>query len=96
MKSPRIRLSGPTLMVLRAPPGRWPDAERSADIRRATRIGSDTVPAPCAPDRAGWLVGEWEKIDPSKARRPKRRLSRLTGGAQLKARKALSEFRLRT
>jgi PadR family transcriptional regulator, regulatory protein PadR len=41
---------------------------------------------------AGWLIDECEKIDPSKAGRPKRRLYRLTGEAHLKARAALSAF----
>jgi DNA-binding PadR family transcriptional regulator len=37
-------------------------------------------------ESAGWITGEWERIDPAKAKRPRRRFYRLTGVGADKAR----------
>src|SRR6266540_3781771 len=36
-------------------------------------------------ERAGWLVSEWENIDPAEHERPRRRLYRLTPSGRLEA-----------
>jgi PadR family transcriptional regulator PadR len=90
-----IRLSRPTLKVLKYLVENARTTRSGADIIRATRIGSGTLyPLLARLSAAGWIVGEWENVDPSKVGRPKRRLYRLTGEAQLEARMALNELRL--
>jgi PadR family transcriptional regulator PadR len=43
-------------------------------------------------ERMRWLVSEWEAADPSKLKRPRRRLYRLTGDGELASRKALERL----
>jgi PadR family transcriptional regulator, regulatory protein PadR len=82
-----IRLSGPTLKVLRYLILYGREGRCGADVTRATNIGSSTVyPLLSRLKAAGWIIDQWEKVDPKVVKRPKRRLYRLTGEAQLKAR----------
>jgi PadR family transcriptional regulator, regulatory protein PadR len=90
----KIRLSGPTLHVLRYLLLNGRVGRCGADVTRSTKIGSGTVyPLLSRLKRAGWVIDQWERVDPKQVKRPKRRLYRLTGDAQLKVRallKALS------
>jgi PadR family transcriptional regulator PadR len=44
-------------------------------------------------EQAGWLVSEWETVDPVKAGRPRRRHYRLTGLGERSASEAMEEVR---
>jgi PadR family transcriptional regulator, regulatory protein PadR len=91
----RIRFSGPTLRVLKYLIENARSLRCGADIRKATGVRSGTLyPLLARLEAAGWLVGEWEKVEPSKVGRPQKHLYRLTGEAQYEARKALNELRL--
>src|ERR1700733_3076249 len=49
------------------------------ELMRASELKSGTVyPALARLEKAGWLESSWEEIDPSKAKRPLRRLYKLT------------------
>lgn len=68
---------------------------RRADIAKATGLPTGTLyPLLARPNGAGWLVDEWENISPVTAKRPKKRLYRLTDEAQLEARRVLNQLRL--
>ena len=47
-------------------------------------------------EAAGWATSQWEDVDPREAGRPRRRLYRLTGVGQRRAREALSGLQLGT
>jgi PadR family transcriptional regulator PadR len=47
-------------------------------------------------ERKGWVESAWEDIDPSEAKRPRRRYYRMTGHGARAARGALSEARQRS
>ncbi len=44
-------------------------------------------------EAAGWVVSDWEAIDPAEEGRPRRRLYYLTGAGALQARVALDDMR---
>jgi PadR family transcriptional regulator, regulatory protein PadR len=90
-----IRLSERGLRVLRFLIEQ-PTARRSgADIAKATGVGSGTLyPLLARLETAGWLKGEWEKVEPSEVGRPRRRLYRLTGLGQRRGREALSGLQI--
>jgi PadR family transcriptional regulator, regulatory protein PadR len=73
-----------------------PRASRSgAEIAKVTKIGSGTLyPLLARFDAAGWTTSQWEDVNPREAGRPRRRLYRLTGVGQRKAREALSGLQL--
>jgi PadR family transcriptional regulator, regulatory protein PadR len=73
-----------------------PNARRSgADMAKATGVGSGTLyPLLARLETAGWLKGEWEKVEPSEVGRPRRRLYRLTGLGQRRVREALSGLQI--
>jgi PadR family transcriptional regulator, regulatory protein PadR len=90
-----VRLSAPTLRVLR-----WllekPLREVSgAEISRAVGVSSGTLyPLLARLERVSWLTSNWENVDPSKAGRPRRRFYKLTGLGQARALSALRELQL--
>jgi PadR family transcriptional regulator, regulatory protein PadR len=90
-----VRLSAPTLRVLR-----WllekPLREVSgAEISRAVGVSSGTLyPLLARLERVSWLTSNWENVDPSKAGRPRRRFYKLTGPGQARALSALRELQL--
>jgi PadR family transcriptional regulator, regulatory protein PadR len=92
MASAKVRLSNQALKALKL----LSDASRGdglsgAEISRQTGIGSGTLyPMLARLEEAGWLDGNWEKIDPREAARPRRRLYKLT---PLGVRSVESEFR---
>jgi DNA-binding PadR family transcriptional regulator len=50
-----------------------------------------TYPILARLEQAGWLVSEWETINPEEARRPRRRYYLLTGTGRERARLALKD-----
>lgn len=49
------------------------------ELMKRTDLPSGTLyPILARLEGAGWLVGEWEEIDPAEAQRPARRLYRIT------------------
>ena len=62
-----------------------------AEMSKATKVVSGTLyPMLARLEAAGWLVSEWEAIDPSEAGRPRRRFYTLTGLGQNRAGEALA------
>ena len=93
--SAKIRMSGPTLKILKFMYVNPQDGRSGAEISKATKIGSGTMyPVLQRLEMANWVAGEWEDIDPSDAGRPKRRFYKLTPQGQVGARDALAEFQL--
>jgi DNA-binding PadR family transcriptional regulator len=87
------RLSHQTLKVLRLFLEEPAERLAGSDICKRLRILSGTgYPILMRLDRAGWLESDWEKLDPSEAGRPRRRLYRLTGLGYNKAREALADL----
>ncbi|ACF01312.1 transcriptional regulator, PadR-like family [Rhodopseudomonas palustris TIE-1] len=85
-----VRISGPTLKVLRLYMADVKRARSGAEIHLETKIGSGTLyPLLARLEQAGWLVSEWETIDPSAEGRPRRRYYSITGEGQRAAREAL-------
>ncbi|WP_353701736.1 helix-turn-helix transcriptional regulator [Bradyrhizobium sp. INPA03-11B] len=86
-----VRLSGPTLKVLRFFMGDVSRPRSGAEIHQATRIGSGTLyPLLVRLEEAGWFLSEWEQIEPSQEGRPRRRYYTITGAGQRAAREALA------
>jgi DNA-binding PadR family transcriptional regulator len=88
-----VRLSGPTLRVLKhfldAPTKSWSGGE----IRNAINIGAGTLyPLLARLEAAGWCESEWERVEPTQAGRPRRRFYKLTPGGRARARAAFAEF----
>jgi PadR family transcriptional regulator, regulatory protein PadR len=88
-----IRLSGPTLKVLKLMLEKPREGRSGAEISRALGIGSGTLyPLLARLENASWVKSEWEEVEPSKVGRPRRRFYKLTGLGQTRARKALAEL----
>ena len=93
--SEHIRLTQPTLKVLRFLLEKPREGRSGADMSKATKVGSGTLyPMLARLEPAGWLTSEWEVIDPSEAGRPRRRFYRLTALGQNNARAALAELQM--
>jgi DNA-binding PadR family transcriptional regulator len=73
-----------------------PAMKRSgAEISREAKIGSGTLyPLLARLENVGWLVSEWEQIDPKEAGRPRRRFYRLSADGYNKGRAALAELQM--
>jgi len=88
-----VRLSFQTLKVLEAflddPTGEI----AGADVQKRGHLSSGTLyPILLRLESAGWLLSRWEKIDPSAAGRPRRRLYRLTPSGLRRASEAFASF----
>ena len=93
--SEHIRLTQPTLKVLRFLLERPREGRSGADMSKATKVGSGTLyPMLARLEAAGWLSSEWESIDPSEAGRPRRRFYKLTAVGQNNARAALADLQM--
>ena len=93
--SEHIRLTQPTLKVLRFLLERPREGRSGADMSKATKVGSGTLyPMLARLESAGWLASEWEVIDPSEAGRPRRRFYKLTAVGQNNARAALADLQM--
>lgn len=70
-----------------------PTAEWSgSQIARLSGLKSGTLyPALLRMHRFGWVTWRWEDIDPSEAKRPRRRFYKLTGEGERAVRDILSE-----
>lgn len=89
----QIRLSGPTLKVLKLMLENPRQGFSGADFSRRLGIGSGTLyPLLARLENASWVKSEWEDVEPSEAGRPRKRFYRLTGQGQIRARKALAEL----
>jgi PadR family transcriptional regulator PadR len=90
-----IRLTQPTLKVLRFLLENPRDGQSGAEISKATSVGSGTLyPMLARLEALRWLSAEWEQIDPREAGRPRKRYYRLTGLGHQNAQSALSELQV--
>jgi PadR family transcriptional regulator PadR len=97
MASPDVRLTQPTLKVLRFLLEKPREGRSGAEMSRATKVGSGTLyPMLARLEGAGWLTSEWEVIDPREAGRPRRRFYTLTGVGQNNTRAALADLQMGT
>jgi PadR family transcriptional regulator PadR len=88
-----VRLTQPTLKILRFLLEKPRERRSGAEMSKATRVSSGTLyPTLARLETAGWLSSEWETIDPRQAGRPRRRFYKLTGLGQRKAYAALSDL----
>jgi DNA-binding PadR family transcriptional regulator len=95
MKNPAVRLSGPTLKVLKLMLEKPREPLSGAEMSRQAGIGSGTLyPLLARLEQARWLRSKWEDIDPREAARPRRRYYTLTGLGQNKANEALRELQM--
>ena len=92
-----VRLTQPTLKILRFLLEKPRERRSGAEMSKATRVGSGTLyPTLARLETAGWLSSEWEAIDPREAGRPRRRFYKLTGVGQRNAHAALSDLQFGT
>ena len=84
-----VRMTQTTLLVLEVMIASQPRS--GAQIGHATGIGSGSrYPILRRLEDAGWLMGEWEQIDPRQAGRPRCRFYRLTEFGEAQAQEALA------
>lgn len=89
----KVRMSGPTLKLLKVLLEHPKEALSGAQISKITKLGSGTLyPLMQRLAAAGWIVGEWEKVNPSEVGRPKRRLYKLTRSGQAAALKEFAQY----
>ena len=90
-----VRLTQPTLKVMRLLLEKPAERRFGAEISRATKVGPGTLyPMLARLEHARWLSGEWEAVDPRQAGRPRRRLYRLTDIGENNGRAALTELQM--
>ena len=92
MAERKLRLSHQALRVI----GTFVEEPRKSfsgsDLADKLAIGSGTLyPILGRFEDAGWLDSTWEEVDPSEAKRPRKRLYRITAVGQNSARSALRE-----
>jgi len=64
-----------------------------ADVQKRSDLASGTLyPILLRLESAGWFVSRWEKIDPTEAGRPRRRLYRLTPNGLARASEVFASF----
>jgi len=91
----QVRLSHQTLIVLRAFLSGTKHGLAGSEIARETKIASGTLyPILARLEKAGWLTGAWEEIDPAEAGRPRKRFYHLTDDGQANAAEAFRELGL--
>jgi PadR family transcriptional regulator len=92
-----VRLTQPTLKVLRFLLEKPREGRSGAEMSKATKVGSGTLyPMLARLEGASWLTSEWESIDPSEAGRPRRRFYKLTGVGHNNAHTALADLQMAT
>ncbi len=95
MSNRDVRLTQPTLKVLRFLLGERHPGRSGAEISISTKVGSGTLyPTLARLEAAGWIAGEWENVDPSEVGRPRRRFYKLTGVGQKKTYAALADLQV--
>ena len=88
-----VRLSAPTLKVLKCLLSKPLDGQSGADIAKATLVGPGTMyPLLARLETAGWCDSEWEGINPTEAGRPQRLFYRLTAAGRARAQAAFVEL----
>lgn len=88
-----FRVTGQTLKVLALFLERHPEALSGADIINEKKILSGTLyPLLDRLSSAGVLKSEWEKVDPSKEGRPRKRLYNLTANGIIQASSIVQEY----
>src|SRR5438046_7979103 len=93
INQPRITMQ--TIKVLATFMSPDQDEISGAEIGRATKLSSGTLyPILLRLEEAGWLQSRWEVEDPHELGRPRRRLYRITGIGERKARVAAREIAL--
>jgi len=91
-----VRLTHPTLMVLRAIIANPTQGISGAEISRATKLMSGTLyPILGRLEEAGWLESEWENVDPREVGRPRRRLYMITRAGRSRALAAFADLGIR-
>ena len=97
MSDQDVRLTQPTLKVLRFLLETPRQGRSGAEMSKAMKVGSGTLyPMLARLENASWLTSEWEAINPSEAGRPRRRFYRLTAVGQNNARAALADLQMAT
>src|SRR3984893_1391018 len=88
-----VRMSLQTLKVLEAFLENPADQLSGAEVHQRCGLASGTLyPILLRLEAAGWFVSRWESIDPLKAGRPRRRLSRLTARGLKRASEVFVSF----
>jgi DNA-binding PadR family transcriptional regulator len=91
----KIRISGPTLKLLKLLLENPRQRRSGAEISKITRLGSGTLyPLLQRLEIAKWIEGDWENVEPSEVGRPKRRLYKLTQSGQVAATKELAQYQI--
>jgi DNA-binding PadR family transcriptional regulator len=73
------RITGPVLKVLKELVNHPLEELSGAEIARSTGLASGTLyPILFRLEKSGWLLSHWEEVDLSEAKRPRKRLYRLT------------------
>lgn len=81
-----VRMSGPTLKLLKFMLEHPQEGHSGAHISKETKIGSGTLyPLLQRLELAKWISGEWENVDPVEVGRPKRKFYKLTPTGQMGA-----------
>jgi len=90
-----VRLTQPTLKILRFLFEKPRERRSGAEMSRATGVGAGTLyPTLARLEEAGWLTSEWEAIDPREAGRPRKRFYKLTCVGQRNTHAALTDLQL--
>lgn len=90
-----VRLTQPTLKVLRFLLEKPREGRSGAEMSKATKVGSGTLyPMLARLEAAGWLSSEWEVVDTSEAGRPRRRFYKFTAFGQRRAHEALTDLQI--
>ena len=91
----KVRLTQPTLKVLRLLLEKPREGRSGAEISKTAKVGSGTLyPMLARLEAAGWLSSEWEAIDPRVAWRPRQRFYKLTALGQNSALAALADLQI--
>ena len=95
MGDQEVRLTQPTLKVLKLFVSAPREARSGAEISRAVNVGSGTLyPMLARLEAAGWLTSAWEAVEPREIGRPRRRLYRLSGVGYRNAHAALADLQV--
>ena len=88
-----IRITGPVLKVLGELISATQEGVSGADIGRATSLASGTLyPILFRLEKSGWVRSQWECVEPTEVKRPRRRLYRLTRTGEVAARSSFREL----
>ena len=95
MREKQMRLTQPALKILRLFSEHSANTLSGAEIAKATGASSGTLyPLLARLENTGWATSTWEEIDPREARRPRRRLYKLTALGRARAHAALAELQI--